>query len=253
VTPIRSVACMIVATLGFVATAADAVERTYFIAAEEVVWDFAPSDPNNPITGEPFTKEESVFLRHAKDRIGRKYLKAVYREYTDPSFTTLKPQGPAEQSLGIMGPTIHAEVGDTIAVEFRNNTRFPIGIHLHGVLYAKASEGAHYVTDAAPAGQEHDHRNLPETGANVEPKGQYTYSPGHAAREKHRESDIDRKAEWRLKPPERFAVTHPRWEPCAGIPLARIWAGAVSNDRPYRASSRAFLKLTATRSPGWSP
>ena len=31
-----------------------------------------------------------------------------------------------------------------------------------------------------------------------------------------------------------FAVTHPRREPCAGIPLARIWAGAVSNDRPYR-------------------
>jgi hypothetical protein len=58
----RTIACMIVATLGFVP--ADAVERTYFIAADEVVWDFAPSDPNNPITGEPFTKEESVFLRH---------------------------------------------------------------------------------------------------------------------------------------------------------------------------------------------
>jgi RNA-directed DNA polymerase len=26
-------------------------------------------------------------------------------------------------------------------------------------------------------------------------------------------------------PDKRFAVTHPRWEPCAGIPLARIWAG----------------------------
>lgn len=165
---------MIVATLGFVPTAADAVERTYFIAADEVVWDFAPSYPNNPITGEPFTKEESVFLRHAKDRIGRKYLKAVYREYTDPSFTTLKPQGPAEQ-MGIMGPTIHAEVGDAITVVFRNNTRFPVGIHPHGVLYAKASEGAHYVTNAAPAGQEQDHGNMPETGANVEPKGQYTY------------------------------------------------------------------------------
>jgi hypothetical protein len=40
---------------------------------------------------------------------------------------------------------------------------------------------------------------------------------------------------------ENFAVTHLRWsrvrEP------ARIWAGAVSNDRPYRASSRAFLRL----------
>jgi manganese oxidase len=69
VTPIRTIACLIVATLGFVPTAADAVERTYFIAADEVVWDFAPSYPNNPIIGDPFTKEESVFLRHAKDRI----------------------------------------------------------------------------------------------------------------------------------------------------------------------------------------
>ena len=58
-TPIRTIACMIVATLGFVPTAADAVERTHFIAADEVVWDFAPSYPNNPITG--FTKEESYF------------------------------------------------------------------------------------------------------------------------------------------------------------------------------------------------
>jgi hypothetical protein len=105
-TPIRTIACMIVATLCFAPAAAGAVERTYFIAADEVVWDFAPSDPNNPITGEPFTREESVFLRHAKDRIGRKYLKAVYREYTDASFTTPKPRGPAEESQGIMGPTI---------------------------------------------------------------------------------------------------------------------------------------------------
>ncbi|MGC2223518.1 MAG: multicopper oxidase domain-containing protein [Methylocella sp.] len=67
-----------------------------------------------------------------------------------------------------MGPTIHAEVGDTITVVFRNNTRFPVGIHPHGVLYAKASEGAHYVANAAPAGQEQDHGNMPQTGANVE-------------------------------------------------------------------------------------
>jgi manganese oxidase len=59
-TPIRTIACVIVATLGIVPRAAHAVERTYFIAADEVVWDFAPSYPNNPITGKPFTKEESV-------------------------------------------------------------------------------------------------------------------------------------------------------------------------------------------------
>ena len=47
-------------------------------------------------------------------------------------------------------------------------------------------------------------------------------------------------------PDKRFAVMHPRWEPCAGIPLARIWAGAVSNDRPYRASFGGF-RLTQAR------
>jgi len=174
-TPIRTIACLVLAALAFEPAEAGASARTYFIAADEVVWDFAPSHPNNPITGEPFTKEESVFLRQAKDRIGRNYLKAVYREYSDASFATPKPRGPAEESLGILGPIIHAEVGDTITVVFRNNTRFPVGIHPHGVFYAKASEGAHYMTDEAPVGHEHTHRVAPETGAHVTPKGQYTY------------------------------------------------------------------------------
>jgi FtsP/CotA-like multicopper oxidase with cupredoxin domain len=158
-----------------VPVAASAAERVYFIAADEVAWDFAPSYPSNPISGEPFTKEESVYLRQAKDRIGRKYLKAIYREYTDASFATLKARGPAEESHGILGPVIHAEVGDTITIVFRNNTRFRVGIHPHGVFYAKASEGAHYMTDTDPKGHEKDHGATPETGAHVNPKGQYTY------------------------------------------------------------------------------
>jgi hypothetical protein len=38
----------------------------------------------------------------------------------------------------------------------------------------------------------------------------------------------------------RCAVTHPRWEPCARIGLARICAGggARGNSRPYRESHR---------------
>ncbi|HJT05997.1 MAG TPA: hypothetical protein VJ747_03675 [Stellaceae bacterium] len=154
---------------------AGAAERLYYIAADEVVWDYAPSYPNNPITGVPFTKEESVFLRHAGDRIGRKYLKAVYREYTGASFTTLKPRGPGEASLGILGPIIHAEVGDTITVVFANHTRFAIGIHPHGVFYAKASEGAHYMVGSTAVGLRHDSATMPESGAQVPPKGQYTY------------------------------------------------------------------------------
>jgi hypothetical protein len=77
--PVRTIICLIVALLGFAPGPTSAAERAYFIAADETVWDFAPSYPNNPITGEPFTKEESNYLRQAKDRIGRKYLKAIYR------------------------------------------------------------------------------------------------------------------------------------------------------------------------------
>jgi FtsP/CotA-like multicopper oxidase with cupredoxin domain len=174
-TPVRTIICLIVALLGFASATATAAERVYFIAADEVDWDFAPSDPNNPITGEPFTKEEASYLRQAKDRIGRKYLKAIYREYTDDSFATLKPRGAAEEGHGILGPVIHAEVGDTITVVFRNNTRFPVGIHPHGVFYAKASEGAHYMTDTGSMGHEHDHRAIAETGAHVKSNDRYTY------------------------------------------------------------------------------
>ena len=160
------------ALLLLVGPVAEAAERTYYIAADEIVWDYAPSYPTNPLMGESFTKEESVFLRPAKDRIGRKYLKAVYREYTDASFTSVKPRSADEQYLGILGPIIHAEVGDTITVVFCNHTRLPVGMHPHGVLYDKSSEGAHYLTASAS----HGHGGgTPETGADVTPGAQYVY------------------------------------------------------------------------------
>jgi len=164
--------CLAVLSLG--SSAAAAAQRLYYIAADEVAWDYAPSYPNNPITGEPFTTEESVYLRQDKDRIGERYLKAVYREYTDASFASLKPRELAEEHLGILGPIIHAEVGDTITVVFRNNTRFPVGIHPHGVFYDKSSEGAHYSIGAATS-NETDPDVMPETGADIASGGEYTY------------------------------------------------------------------------------
>jgi FtsP/CotA-like multicopper oxidase with cupredoxin domain len=176
---------------------ANAAERIYYIGADTIVWDYAPSYPGNPITGKPFTPAEEVFVVAKDERIGRKYYKAVYREYTDASFTTLKPRGPDEESLGILGPIVRAEVGDTITVVFRNNTEMPAGIHPHGVFYEKSSEGAHYATGgAAPAHEPgpaamHEHgpatglergiaaqadADSPETGAHVQPRGgRYTY------------------------------------------------------------------------------
>ncbi len=118
-------------------------ERVYFIAADEVEWNYAPGDVDL-IKGEPYGDKASVFIERGPDRIGRIYRKAVYREYTDATFTTRKPIEPQWQHLGILGPVIRAEVGDTIRVVFRNNTHLPQSVHAHGVLYDKRSEGALY-------------------------------------------------------------------------------------------------------------
>ena len=130
--------------LAVTGASAEAVQtRHYYIAADEVAWDYAPSGINQ-ITGEPFGEEENVFVASGRDRIGKVYLKALYREYTDETFTSLEPRPPEWEHLGTLGPVIRAEVGDTIVVHFKNNTRFPVSAHPHGVFYEKDSEGAPY-------------------------------------------------------------------------------------------------------------
>ena len=122
--------------------AAAAKTRHYWIAADEVAWDYAPTDINQ-ITGLPFGPEENIFVQSGKDRIGKVYLKALYREYTE-NWAALKPVPLEWQHLGTLGPLIRAEVGDTIVVHFKNNASFPFSVHPHGVFYNKDSEGAPY-------------------------------------------------------------------------------------------------------------
>src|SRR6266511_181554 len=99
------------------AQSATSQTRTYYLAADEVAWDYAPSGINQ-ITGQPFDEEAGVFVARGRDRIGKVYRKALYREYTDGTFATLKPVDPRWQHLGTLGPVIRAEVGDVIVVVF---------------------------------------------------------------------------------------------------------------------------------------
>lgn len=126
--------------------------RTYYIAADEVLWNYAPSGINE-VTGKPFDDLERPYAVHDRHHIGSVYWKAIYREYTDASFTTLKPRPPDQQYLGFVGPIIHAEVGDTIKVVFKNKASRPYSIHPHGVFYAKDSEGMDYNDGSAAAGK----------------------------------------------------------------------------------------------------
>ena len=117
--------------------------RTYYVAADMVAWNYAPRG-RDMITGRPFDAQANVFVRRGVHRIGSTYDKALFREYTDSSFRHRKARPAKWAHLGMLGPMIQAQVGDTIRVVFRNNTRLRIGIHPHGVLYAKSSEGALY-------------------------------------------------------------------------------------------------------------
>ncbi|MGH7573049.1 MAG: multicopper oxidase domain-containing protein, partial [Gemmatimonadota bacterium] len=115
--------------------------RTWYLAAEEVEWDYAASGRNR-IAGRAFDEMESVFMEPGFHRIGRVYTKALYRAYTDSTFTTQAPVPPEWEHLGALGPVLRGVVGDTIRVVFQNRTRFPFSVHPHGVFYAKDSEGA---------------------------------------------------------------------------------------------------------------
>lgn len=141
--------------------------RTYYIAADEVEWNYVPGGINGmmgkPVDfvgyfqgadGKIFTKPESTT-----------YLKCLYREYTDGTFKTLKPRPPRWRHLGMLGPVIRAEVGDTIRVVYRNNCSFPNSIHPHGVFYTRDNEGAPYW----------DGHMVVHPGDSVPPGGTYTY------------------------------------------------------------------------------
>jgi FtsP/CotA-like multicopper oxidase with cupredoxin domain len=109
-----------------------AATRQYYIAAEDAVWDYAPS------------KRDLIHGAHLPMPWGQQtqWPKTRFIEYTDSTFSVRKPQ---PEWLGILGPIIRAEVGDTIMVEFLNRSIRVHDIHPHGLRYDKSSEGAHYV------------------------------------------------------------------------------------------------------------
>jgi manganese oxidase len=139
--------------------------RTYYIAAEEATWDYAPAG-RDVVMGMDFGDGATVFVGRSADRIGSKYKKAIFVEYTDATFKERKPRPAAWQHLGILGPIIHAQVGDKIRVVFHNKASRPYSIHPHGVFYTKANEGA--LTDDGTSKAE-------RAGGAVAPESTYVY------------------------------------------------------------------------------
>jgi len=65
--------------------------RTYYIAAEEATWDYAPAG-RDVVMGMDFGDGATVFVGRSADSIGSKYKKAIFVEYTDATFKERKPR-----------------------------------------------------------------------------------------------------------------------------------------------------------------
>lgn len=172
--PVCGVVCLVAAAFLF-ATAAGAQSaaqeqqgktRVYFIAADEVEWNYVPSGMDKSM-GMPLEGIYKMYSERGPHNIGSTYRKAVYREYTDGTFTHLKPRAPEWEHTGILGPILRAEVGDTIRVTFKNNATQPYSMHPHGVFYEKDSEGSVYADGTSGADKEDD---------AVPPGGQHIYT-----------------------------------------------------------------------------
>ena len=97
-----------------------AATRHYYIAAEDVTWNYAPSG-YNLLNGNVIPQPWSLKLQWPKTR---------FIEYTDDRFTVRKPQ---VEWLGILGPIFRGEVGDEIVVEFLNRSKNVRNMHPHGL------------------------------------------------------------------------------------------------------------------------
>ena len=72
------------------------------------------------------------------------YKKAVFRQYEDFTFTKPIERGKADKHLGILGPFIRAQEGETLEVTFTNKANKPYSMYAHMMAADKENEGASY-------------------------------------------------------------------------------------------------------------
>ncbi|TKC42759.1 hypothetical protein EI555_017427, partial [Monodon monoceros] len=140
-------------------------ERTYYIAAVEVEWDYSPSRKwEKELHHLQELNLSNAFLDKEEFYIGSKYKKVVYRRFTDSTFQVPGERKPEEEHLGILGPQLHADVGDKVNIIFKNMATRSYSIHAHGVKTESST-----VTPTAPGETRTYIWKIPErSGAGIE-------------------------------------------------------------------------------------
>ncbi|CDQ88177.1 unnamed protein product, partial [Oncorhynchus mykiss] len=107
-------------SLGVEETLAVPSTREFYIAAVEIGWDYLYWGSADPVSEQRRRTKEPP----------QKYIKAVYREYTDSTYSVPKP---TPTWAGIQGPVIHAQASDRVVVHFKNLASQPYSISPVGV------------------------------------------------------------------------------------------------------------------------
>ncbi|XP_072674268.1 coagulation factor VIII isoform X1 [Canis lupus baileyi] len=135
--------------------------RKYYLGAVELSWDYMQSDLLSALHAD--TSFSSRVPGSLPLTTSVTYRKTVFVEFTDDLFNIAKPRPPW---MGLLGPTIQAEVYDTVVIVLKNMASHPVSLHAVGVSYWKASEGAEYEDQTSQKEKEDD---------NVIPGESHTY------------------------------------------------------------------------------
>lgn len=114
--------------------------REYWIQAESFEHNAVPNGYDG-MMGRHFTADQTSYWA-----IG---FRAYTPDWSRPLDSDLGPEG-IGANLGIPGPVLRAEVGDTVRVHFRNNDqhyRWPHSMHPHGVVYTPENDGGWMADD----------------------------------------------------------------------------------------------------------
>ncbi|XP_004875253.1 coagulation factor VIII [Heterocephalus glaber] len=125
--------------------------RRYYLGAMELPWDYLQSDLLSEL--HVHTSFPPEMPRSFPFNSSVVYKKTVFVEFTDHLFNMAKPRPPW---MGLLGPTIWAEVYDTVVITLKNMASHPVSLHAVGVSYWKASEGAEYDDQTSQREKEDD-------------------------------------------------------------------------------------------------
>ncbi|XP_017506438.3 coagulation factor VIII isoform X1 [Manis javanica] len=125
--------------------------RRYYLGTVELYWDYMQSELLSELHLD--TRFPPRAPRSSPFNTSVMYKKTVFVEFTDHLFNIAKPRPPW---MGLLGPTIQAEVHDTVVITLKNMASHPVSIHAVGVSYWKASEGATYDDQTSQMEKEDD-------------------------------------------------------------------------------------------------